>query len=386
MTTRADVVILGGGCAGLALARELASRRHKQRTVVIEPRTGYVEDRTWCFWARRNEALRFPSRGQWACWQVSTGGQVRTHGARDWRYHWISSADYYADAAMVIGASDQVELRLGVRAEAVIVRDGIGEVVTSDGPVTGRWIIDTRPPAKDWLMQAPLAQLFSGVEVEAAHDVFAPEMVTLMGNLRASAGAVAFDYILPLSPRRALVEHTVLTTRPHDPALLDGACDASVSSLCGTGVTILRRERGWLPMGLPRSRQTPGPVIRAGTPGGAVRPSSGYAFRRIQTWAARCAESLIERDQPLTSPLDPPARSLMDRVFISALTNDTDGAPDDFRRMAMALDGDGFARFMSDEATLADWGRVVAGLPKIRYLKAAARVLRSGQARDGGIC
>jgi lycopene beta-cyclase len=381
MTTTADVVILGGGCAGLALARELALRRHGLRTLVLEPRTGYAEDRTWCFWARHDEALRFPSRGQWACWQISAGNHVHTHAARDWRYHWISSADYYADAAMVIGRSDQVELRLGVRAEEVVVRGGVGEVVTSAGPVTGRWIIDTRPPTRDWLIQAPVAQLFSGVEVETAGDMFEPKIVTLMGNLRASDGVVAFDYILPLSPRRALVEHTVLTTRPHAPALLDGACDASVSNLCGSEVKVLRRERGWLPMGLPRPDHGPGPVVRAGTLGGAIRPSSGYAFRRIQTWAARCADALVDRDQPLAGPLDPPARSLMDRIFLRAFTSDVGGAPDDFSRMARALDGDGFARFMSDEARGSDWAHVVASLPKIRYLRAAAGALRPGSAQ-----
>ncbi|NBB50580.1 FAD-dependent oxidoreductase [Rhizobium sp. CRIBSB] len=381
MTTTEDVVILGGGCAGLALARELALRRHELRIVVLEPRTAYTEDRTWCFWARHDEALRFPSRGQWACWKISTADRVRTHAARDWRYHWISSADYYADAEMAISRSDQVELRLGVRAEEVIVRDGVGEVSTSAGTVTGRWVIDTRPPARDWLVQAPVAQLFSGVEVETAGDVFEPKVVTLMGNLRAVDGAVAFDYILPLSPRRALVEHTVLTTRPHDPALLDGACDASVSNLCGREMKVLRRERGWLPMGLPPLDQSPGPVVRAGTPGGAIRPSSGYAFRRIQTWAARCADALVDRDQPLTGPLDPPARSLMDRIFLRAFTSDVGGAPDDFSRMATALEGDGFARFMSDEARGSDWARLVASLPKIRYLKAAARALRPASAQ-----
>jgi hypothetical protein len=95
-------------------------------------------------------------------------------------------------------------------------------------------------------------------------------------------------------------------------------------------------------MGLPRPRHSPGPVVRAGTPGGAIRPSSGYAFRRIQTWAARCADALVDRDEPLAGPPDPPARSLMDRIFLRAFTRDAGGAPDDFSRMAGALDGDGF--------------------------------------------
>jgi NAD(P)H-hydrate repair Nnr-like enzyme with NAD(P)H-hydrate dehydratase domain len=49
--------------------------------------------------------------------------------------------------------------------------------------------------------------------------------------------------------------------------------------------------------------------------------------------------------------------------------------------LPLVLDGDGFARFMSDEARGSDWARVVASLPKIRYLTAAAGALRPGSAQ-----
>jgi hypothetical protein len=76
----------------------------------------------------------------------------------------------------------------------------------------------------------------------------------------------------------------------------------------------------------------------------------------------------------------------MDRVFLRAFTSDVAGVPDDFRRIARALDGDGFARFMSDQATWRDWARVVASLPTIRYLKAAAGTLRVGSAQGSRPC
>jgi len=51
-TTRAvDLAILGGGCAGLSLARELAANQVKRSVIVIEPRQAYEDDRSWCFWA-----------------------------------------------------------------------------------------------------------------------------------------------------------------------------------------------------------------------------------------------------------------------------------------------------------------------------------------------
>lgn len=377
MVMPADLVILGGGCAGLALAREIALRAGSLRTVIIEPRRHYEEDRTWSFWARVNQPMKMASRGQWSGWEITSATRSCRHQSDDWSYHWISSADYYEDALTTIRRSNQTELRLGVEAGDISLYSDTAEVQTSDGPITARWVIDTRPPARSQLLDATLTQLFSGVEVQTQEDVFDPKTVTLMGNLRPTSGGLAFDYVLPLSPRHGLIEHTLLAPSPHDPAFLDEPCDALVRKLCGTGARILRRERGWLPMGLPPSRPTPGPVILAGTPGGAVRPSSGYAFRRIQGWAARCADSLVSTGYPVTGALDPPARSLMDRIFLQALTDDMDRAADDFSRIAMALDGTGFARFMSDQPTSGDWARVIAGLPKSRYLKATMKVLSS---------
>jgi lycopene beta-cyclase len=283
----------------------------------------------------------------------------------------VSSADYYSDALSVIDASKQVQLLLGTSAGAITIDDGICNIATTAGPIMGRWVIDTRPPEPDWLRMAPLAQLFSGAEIEVDRDIFDSRTAMLMCDLRASDHVFAFDYILPLSPTRALIEHTVFTTRPHDPALLDPTCLAKVEQVCGSEARILRQERGWLPMGLPTPPHAHEAIVHAGARGGALRPSSGYAFRRIQKWASRTADSLVSSGKPVTAPNDSATIEFMDHVFLEALSKNLEMAPEIFLSIARALDGDGFARFMSDEARWTDWVKVVAALPKSRFLAAA---------------
>ena len=383
MSDELDVIILGGGCAGLALARELSLRTHKLRVLVIEPRKDYSEDRTWCFWMPGSDGLRPASRMQWAQWRLSSDGASITHHPQLWRYHMVSAADYYADALAAIGNSDTVTLRLGTGAGAVTADNGFYRVETTAGPVRGRFIIDTRPPSLARIKAAPLAQLFSGLEVKVDHDVFDPQTATLMGDMTAEGGRLSFDYILPFSPRHALIERTVFTTSPEDPATLDGPCLAIVEALCGPGVSIVRQERGWLPMGLPDAPSADGAVIRAGLSVGALRPSSGYAFKRIQRWASVCADSLVSSGKPSVEFADPLALRVMDRVFLRAMTHSIGGAPGDFVRISRALNGDRFARFMSDEATWVDWLKVVLALPKTRYLAATVSIIQAwSQGRD----
>jgi len=45
-----DLLILGGGCAGLSLGDRLAEQPSRPGgTMIIEARQAYVNDRTWCF-------------------------------------------------------------------------------------------------------------------------------------------------------------------------------------------------------------------------------------------------------------------------------------------------------------------------------------------------
>ncbi len=57
MNQHFDLVIIGGGCAGLSLAYQLSQfGENCPKTLIIEERELYTNDRTWCFWDLKEPA------------------------------------------------------------------------------------------------------------------------------------------------------------------------------------------------------------------------------------------------------------------------------------------------------------------------------------------
>ena len=53
-----DLIIIGGGCAGLSLARRLIEDESTLRVLILEHRDAYSDDRTWCFWENSDHSLK----------------------------------------------------------------------------------------------------------------------------------------------------------------------------------------------------------------------------------------------------------------------------------------------------------------------------------------
>ncbi len=387
-----DIAILGGGCAGLALARELARGADGPRVVVVEPRPAYGNDRTWCFWAPDTHPMSALADHTWATWRLSGGDRSLVHETARLPYRMVRASTYYSDALALIQASPRVELRRGTQVKrSEIAGDGV-LIETDRGSLRARYAIDTTPPPRERLARSPLLQVFSGAEVAFDRPVFAPGEAGLMRDLSGDANApeagVRFTYVLPFSDREGLVETTRFVPAWMEPAKLDGELEADLARMSGgSGYRVQRRERAILPMGLP-SEAPPdsGRLVRAGMAGGALRASTGYGFLAIQTWASHCARRLYAGRPPLPPQPPPPARAFLDATFLRAVRARPHRAPAYLLGTAGALGPMAFARFMSDRATPVDWLRVMIALPKVPLASAAfAELLGLPQPVPGGV-
>jgi len=392
MSEAFDLVILGGGCAGLSLSMALTAEGRAEsaaesaaegqrcpRTLIVESRTEYTNDRTWCCWSNPSALVPYRVRRRWRTMRVAHGGQSVSLGCGMTPYQMVEAQDFYAAARSLIDQQPDMALWLGT---SVIgeptYSGGVWNIRTSSGNVTARSVVDTRPPRLPRRDGATLWQSFYGWEIECGTAIFDPSSIDLMNFLAPDALDVAFVYVLPVTATRALVEVTVFGAEPLAPRELAARLDAAVAQLVrGASFKTLRREHGILPMGLnetPRSAHSS--FVNVGVMAGGARPSTGYAFQRIQRWAGECASALVSRGHPVGHQPDALPLRLMDQIFLDVLRADPSRGGAIFFSLFSRADTARVIRFLSGNAGVVDSLAVVAAMPVLPFVKAALALTR----------
>ncbi len=379
MQTESDILILGGGCAGLSLALRLAADGENcPSTVIIESRSHYSNDRTWCFWDDGSAHLRELVQHRWPMVTLAHGGRRVSVDCHTILYAMIPAENFYAHATAALAETARITLAMN---EPVLgeprKEGGLWRVETRCGSRWAKRLIDTRPQRVPERGTAVLWQSFSGHEIECEADRFDPGVAQLMDFSPSKNERITFLYLLPFSPRRALVEVTVLAPDPLGPEDLAEELAAFIRrQVGGSSHAVLRSEHGVLPMGQAAfDRGTDVSHVRVGVAAGGARAASGFAFQRIQRWANGCAAELIAGQPPLAHPSDPKITRAMDALFLRVLRAHPERAPELFLALFALQDPRRIIRFMSDHAVMADYAAIILALPPWLFLREIPRVL-----------
>lgn len=373
MLTNTDIIILGGGCAGLSLAMRLASLGERSpRVVVIESRTNYANDRTWCYWGTGPAQMSHLVRHRWTTVSLATEERSVTVDCRTTPYQMIPAENFYAAAVEAIGEAPNIELATGETLASEPLKDGdLWRIETTAGQRSAKMIVDTRPGPRPARGAAILWQSFSGQEIECDAACFDPDSATLMEFLPTKNGRITFLYVLPFTPTRALIEATVFSPDPLGPHELAAALAAGIARYVnGADFSVIRSEHGILPMGITAPVPNPDATyVRAGVAAGGARPASGYAFQRIQRWAYDCAKALVAGMPPVGHSPDTWQIRAMDWLFLRVLRARPEIAPDLFLALFAMKNPARVIRFMSDCAKLSDCAAIILALPAWPFLR-----------------
>lgn len=372
-----DIVIVGAGCAGLSLAYHLLERGVDRSIVLVDPRTSYPRDRTWCFFRGARHPFEDLVSHRWPRWRVRDRDRWIERSAPGIAYEHLPADAFYARCLERL--EGRVELRLGVRAGALREdRRGV-ELETSEGTLCGSIAFDSRPaPAGAPSTDVTLLQHFEGWHVRVNRPAFDPGVATLMDFAVPQDHAIHFVYTLPYSPDEALVEATWFGGAVLDDAGYRAAIERYLRRELGLARwSVVRRERGVIPMSTIDTPIRSGRrIYRIGLSGGMAKPSTGYAFQAIQRFSADMAERLAREDLP-----DPPAprawrARALDAIFLSYLDRYPERAPSIFAALFDRVDPALLVRFLSDGASPTDCLRVMRALPLAPFTLETARTRR----------
>lgn len=341
----ADIIIVGAGAAGLALADHLTRTPGGPSVLLIEPPAGPVTSppRTWCFWGPAPDGLQQTVAASWTRMLIRDPGNKATRFVCPQGYRMIRSHEHAAAMATRLAGRPRLA-RLTATVTTADDTPGGARVIgrdTRDMLVRAHagMVFDSRPPRPLPPARTTLLQHFTGWFIETPADVFAPGVAELM-DLRTPQPpcGLSFAYVLPLGRRRALVEYTEFSPDLLDEAGYEAALTGYLREIRGVGEwEVTGTEHGVIPMtDAVFPRRSGRFVFRIGTAGGATRPATGYTFAAIQRHSAAIAAACRAGRTPV--PPRPYSRRhrAMDAAFLRALdTGRLDGAAffaDLFRR------------------------------------------------------
>ncbi|QPP07604.1 lycopene cyclase [Streptomyces bathyalis] len=330
----ADVVVVGAGASGLSLAWRLVSGaagagRAAPRVLLVEPPPGPLRspERTWCFWEEGPGEFDDLLTAAWTRLSVTDGDGRTTTGACGTTYKMLRSTAYTRELGARLASSAGVRRVTGT---VTGIRDvpGGGETtgVDADGRpfrLLSRWVFDSRPPRRLPPARTTLLQHFRGWFVQTRRACFDPSVAQLMDfrTPQPPPGGLAFVYLLPLSEDEALVEYTVFSTSVASTRTYETALRRYLEDTRRLGdYTVTETEHGVIPMTDGVFRRRAGrSVFRIGAAGGAVRPSTGYAFAALQRQATAVAAAYGAGRTPLPPEAHSWRHRTMDAVLLRAL-------------------------------------------------------------------
>ena len=370
-----DYAVIGAGCSGLTLSYHLADQAPSDANIaLVDLRTDYRMDRIWCYWDVWPHPFQEAVQHTWHSWQVRYKGQVIRQTSDQHPYHYIPADRFYDAAFKKISAHGGFELYLGKGVSALELENDRVNVNFGDGMLSARRVYDGRLIGSDLNSWRCLLQHYGGQIVETNRSVFDPDVITLMDFDIPQKEGIAFVYVLPFSPRRALIEPTVFSYRPlgmdHYRSTIHHYLEERYHV---TRYAVEFEEQGIIPM---KPQTPPAPAAERiqpiGTQAGMVKGSTGYGFLSIQKSTPLLVQQALKSDQ--SRPRVPRSNFSiwLDTVFLRYIEQHPGHAPGIFFNLFDRVKPDALVRFLSDVARPADYSAVIRAMPKWPFLKTAA--------------
>jgi lycopene beta-cyclase len=377
--TKVDYLFAGAGASAtlLLMCMEKQGLLKDKKILILDPDTKHNNDKTYCFWSDQNEHITTQCQHLISHkWSEVSVNRNKQESLLPKKYYHISGIDVYKELRRIIEQNNLQRIN-GSVVELSPVENGV-KVITDTDIWESPMVFDSRPPKYLPLKKddAHLLQSFIGYVITTDEPISNLNCVDLMDFNVEQLGTTQFMYVLPLGEGKTLVELTrfgldTITENEAKPIL-----DAYINQRFGN-YEILNIETGCIPMSTAdiSSETLPG-VISIGGRAGAVKPSTGYAFKNMFYHADKICGSL-KNNLPPTPIVQSSRFRFYDRLLLLILTRQPSLGKSIFEALFKKNETKNVLQFLDEKTTLIQDIRIFLSLPIKPFLRAVGWVASS---------
>ena len=291
-----DFVIAGAGCSGLSLATSLAKANLKQSILLIDKNIHTNQDKTWCFWDTPNSSVLPFTATVWQNLTFYSDNYEKKEKILPFNYVGVKSEDFYKYSYEVLKNAKNIDI-VEENIECIYGLESGACLETKTQKFHCRYLFNSTSISSGHFKRpssySSLKQHFQGWFIKIEKPVFEKNTATFMDFRTEQHQDVRFFYVLPYSDREALIEYTIFSKQ----LLADEAYDEQIEKYIQETLqiekfTIIEKEKGVIPMEFIHPDTTHNHIIPIGIVGGALKPSTGFAFSLIQKQVDQIIKSI----------------------------------------------------------------------------------------------
>lgn len=280
----ANIIVVGGGCAGMQLIHALLKLPAEQTgDILLIESNLHPSHKSWCFWTNQESEYDSLISKYWDELKFSSSQSELVNGISPYRYNYINSEHFFEYHHKLIAKSNRVKI-VYEELRQFKSENNLKQVITSQNTYQAEHVYSSLIDFESLNSKNILLwQHFKGWFIKTDVPVFKANQATIMDFSVPQDGAAHFMYVLPFSETEALVEFTSFSNvDSYTDYTYNTYLEKYISDKIDCGYEIIREEKGKIPMSnfnFPALNEHG--IIQIGSATGAIKPSTGYAFKRI---------------------------------------------------------------------------------------------------------
>ena len=377
-----DFTIVGAGASGLwlALAMYEEGLLDTKKLCIVECDTNKQNDRTWCYWETAPLQPAAMVSKQWPA-IYNPSDLSKRQNLTPYHYYHVRSADFYGSVKYQLKDCANITWLMATVTNIEAQKKNVLVATNEKTWLSGRVFTSALPASELALtnVEKPvLWQSFVGWRVQTTTPLFDATCATMMGWDIAQHNATQFVYELPFSATDAMVE----VTRFGKDKISKNDAEVLLREYLekkGANYQIVEEEEGAIPMTAhydttQKKWDDQHLVVQIGTIGGAIKPTTGYGFKRMKAHGQAIARAL-KANAPLPTTRRRWRSRLYDQLLLRILLHQPERGKPIFQRLFATQPLPRILRFLDEKTTLWEEAKIFVKLPIRLFLATLGRHL-----------